>query len=233
MVLYGRVFGLAGTDNLRRDLLVSLLWGTPVALAFGFLGAVVTTILSMLIAALGAWYGGWVDELIQRISEVNLILPSLPIAIMVFILYSRSIWAILAVLVLLNIFGNGIKVYRAAFLQIRALPYIEAAQSYGASNLRIIISYLTPRILPVLIPQMVIMVPGYVFIEATLAYLGVSDPYLPTWGKMIFDALNVTSFQQDYYWIMQPITLLLLTGLAFAMLGYTLDRVLNPRLREQ
>lgn len=233
MVLYGRVFGLAGTDHLRRDLLVSLLWGTPVALAFGFLGAVVTTLLSLLISAWGAWFGGWVDGLIQRISEVNLILPVLPIAIMVFVMYSKSIWVILAVIVLLNIFGSGIKVYRAAFLQIRTLPYIEAAQSYGASNLRIIVRYLTPRILPVVVPQLVILVPGYVFYEATLAFLGISDPYLPTWGKMIYDALSVSPFQGDYYRILQPIALLLFTGLAFAMLGYTLDRVLNPRLREE
>lgn len=233
MVLYGNVYGLAGTDNNRRDLLIALLWGTPVALAFGLLGAVITTLLSMLIAAFGAWFGGWVDELIQRISDVNLILPVLPIAIMVFIMYSKSIWAILGVVVVLNIFGNGVKVFRAAFLQIRELPYIEAAQVYGAGNQRIILHYLVPRIVPVLVPQLVIMVPGYVFFEATLAFLGVSDPYIPTWGKMIYEALNVSWFSGNYYWILQPIVLLLTTALAFAMLGFTLDRILNPRLRER
>lgn len=233
MVLYGSVYGLAGTDNNRRDLMIALLWGTPVALAFGLLGAVITTLLSMLIAAFGAWFGGWIDELIQRISDVNLILPVLPIAIMVFIMYSKSIWAILGVVVALNIFGNGIKVFRAAFLQIRELPYIEAAQVYGAGNRRIILHYLIPRMVPVLVPQLVIMVPGYVFFEATLAFLGVSDPYIPTWGKMIYEALNVSWFSGNYYWILQPIVLLLTTALAFAMLGFTLDRILNPRLRER
>lgn len=233
MVLYGLVHGLAGTDNFRRDLIIALLWGTPVALAFGLLGAVVTTILSMLIAAMGAWFGGWVDDLIQRISEVNLILPTLPIAIMIFIMYSKSIWAILAVVVLLSIFGNGIKIYRAAFLQIQSAPYVESAQAYGAGDGRIILRYLTPRIIPVLVPQLVSLVPGYVFYEATLAYLGISDPFLPTWGKMIFDALSASGFEGNYHWILQPMILLLLTGLAFAMLGFALDRILNPRLRER
>ena len=96
-VLYGQVHGWAGTDHLRRDLGVALLWGTPIALAFGLLAALGTTITTMVIAAIGVWYGGWVDELIQRITEVNLVLPFLPILIMIGTFYSRSIWVILAV----------------------------------------------------------------------------------------------------------------------------------------
>lgn len=189
-VLQGRVYGLAGTDHQRRDLSIALLWGTPVALAFGLLGAIVTSLAAMLIAAIGAWFGGWADDLIQRITEINIILPSLLVAIMVYLMYSKSIWAILGVLVLLNIFGSAIKNYRATLLQVKEAAYIEGALAYGTGHWRIILRYLVPRIVPVLIPQLVILVPGYVFYEATLAYLGVSDPYLPTWGKVIYDALD-------------------------------------------
>jgi len=233
MVLYGQVHGLAGTDNKRRDLSIALLWGTPVALAFGIIGALLTSLISMLIAAFGVWYGGWIDNLVQRITEINLILPSLAIAIMVYLLYSKSIWAILGVVVLLNIFGSSVKVFRAAFLQMREAPYLEAAQAYGASRPRIIFHYLVPRITPVLIPQLVIMVPGYVFYEATLAYLGLSDPYLPTWGKVIYEAFTIGAFNGAYYWLIEPLTLLMLTGIAFAMFGFALDRILNPRLRAE
>ncbi len=152
MIVYGQVSGLAGTDDQRRDLMVALLWGTPVALAFGFMGAIVTSLISMLIAAVGVWYGGWVDETVQRITEVNIILPTLPVAIMVFVMYSKSIWSILWVIVLLNIFGSAIKNYRSVFLQVKQAGYIEGAQAYGASNWRIIMRYLVPRIVPVLDP---------------------------------------------------------------------------------
>jgi peptide/nickel transport system permease protein len=212
---------------------VALLWGTPVALAFGLLGAVVTSLLAMLIATVGVWYGGWLDELIQRITEVNMILPTLPIAIMVFILYSKSIWAILGVIILLSIFGNSIKNYRAALLQMKEAAYIEGAKAYGASNGRIIRRYLVPRIVPVLMPQLVMMVPAFVFYEATLAFLGVSDPQLPTWGKLIYDAITNGALQGHYYWILQPIALLMVTGLAFALLGFALERIVNPRLMDQ
>jgi peptide/nickel transport system permease protein len=232
LVVYGQVYGLAGTDHRRRDLTVALLWGTPIALAFGLLAAVGTTITTMIIAATGVWFGGWVDATIQRITEVNLILPVLPILIMVGTFYSRSIWLMLGVVIALSIFSAGIKTYRAMFLQIRTSPYIEAAKAYGASNWRVVFSYLIPRAIPVLIPSFVVLIPSFVFLEATLAVLGLGDPVLPTWGKIIDDAYsNGALYRGQYYWILQPSALLMLTGLGFSMLGFALDRVFNPRLR--
>jgi peptide/nickel transport system permease protein len=233
MILYGKVYGLAGTDHMRRDLMVALLWGTVIALVFGFLGAIATTLISMMLAAVGAWFGGWVDNLIQRLADVNMIIPVLPVAIMVYYLYSKSIWVILSVVVLLNVFSSVIKNYRAAFLQMKEAPYIEAAQAYGSSNWRIIFHYLIPRILPLLIPQLIILIPTYVCFEATLAFLNVSEPNIPTWGKIIFDAVNKGAFQGNLYWILEPVGLMVLTGLSFAMVGFALDSIFNPRLKTE
>lgn len=232
LVVYGKVHGLAGTDHVRRDLMVAMLWGAPIALSFGILAALGTSVLSMVIAATGSWFGGAVDEVIQRITEVNLVLPVLPILIMIGTLYSRSIWVILGAVVALSIFSSSIKTFRAIFLQIKESPYIEAARSYGAGNLRIIFRYLIPRLIPVLIPGFVIGIPSYVFLEASLAVLGLGDPVLPTWGKVINDAqAQGALFNGHYYWVLQPAVLLMVTGLAFSMLGFALDRIFNPRLR--
>jgi peptide/nickel transport system permease protein len=232
-VLHGELFGIAGTDQYRRDLTLPLLYGTPIALAFGLLAALGTAFLTMIIAALGTWYGGWLDELIQRITEVNLILPFFAILIMVGTFYSRSIWVILGVTVLLSIFTGQIKSYRAIFLQSKESPYIEAARAYGASSSRIIFSYLIPRMVPLLIPTLVSSVPTFVFLEASLALLGLGDPVLPTWGKVIQNAFSDGAlYSGRYYWVLEPALLLMLTGLGFAMLGFALDRVFNPRLRD-
>jgi peptide/nickel transport system permease protein len=232
-VSYGEVHGIAGTDHRRRDLSVALLWGTPIAMAFGLLAALLTTVTTMSIAAIGVWYGGWIDAIIQRLTEVNSIIPLLPILIMVGTLYNRSIWLMLGLVVLLSIFGLAIKNYRAIFLQVRELPYIDAARAYGASNMRIIFRYLVPRILPLVIPQIVTLVPSFVFLEASLAVLGLGDPILPTWGKVINEAYTQGAlFNGFYYWILEPSVLLMVAGLAFAMVGFALDRVFNPRLRE-
>ncbi|HEY4693921.1 MAG TPA: ABC transporter permease [Bellilinea sp.] len=231
-VLHGQSYGLAGTDHARRDLMVALLWGAPIALAFGLLAALATSILSMAIAAIGAWYGGWLDELIQRITEVNLVLPFLAILIMVGTFYTTSIWTILGVTIALSIFTGAVKSYRAVFLQVKESTYIEAAKAYGASNFRIVFLYLIPRMIPLLIPTLVSAVPAYVFLEASLALLGLGDPVLPTWGKVINDAYsNGALYKEQYYWILEPAVLLMITGLGFAMLGFALDRIFNPRLR--
>jgi peptide/nickel transport system permease protein len=232
-VFHGQVYGLAGTDQSRRDLVIPLLWGAPVALAFGLLASLGTLVLTMVIAAIGTWYGGWVDELIQRITEINLVLPFLSILIMVGTFYSRSIWVILGVTILLSIFTGAIKGYRSIFLQVKESGYIEAARAYGASNLRIVFVYLIPRMIPLLIPGLVSSVPAFVFLEASLAVLGLGDPVLPTWGKIIEDAnANGALYRGYYYWIMEPAALLMVTGLGFAMLGFALDRIFNPKLRD-
>jgi peptide/nickel transport system permease protein len=123
------------------------------------------------------------------------------------------------------------RILRAAFLQVKEAPFIETAKVAGASNMRIILHYLVPSIIPILIPQLITLIPSYVFLEATLGLFGVNSLY-PTWGKVIYEALRHGSAYGSGFWVLEPISLLLLTGLAFAMLGFTLERILNPRLRD-
>jgi peptide/nickel transport system permease protein len=232
-VFHGQVYGLAGTDHARRDLIIPLLWGAPVALTFGLVASLGSSLLTMIIAAIGTWYAGWVDELIQRITEVNLVLPFLSILIMIGTFYSRSLWVILGATIALSIFTGAIKGFRSIFLQVKESMYIEAARAYGASGPRIVFFYLIPRMIPLLIPGLVSSVPAFVFLEASLAVLGLGDPVLPTWGKIIQDAnSNGALYRGYYYWILEPTILLMFTGLGFAMLGFALDRIFNPKLRD-
>lgn len=231
VIVYGQVHGWAGTDHLRRDLSVALLWGAPIAMIFGILAAVGISVAHFVISGIGAWFGGVVDIFVDRLTELRMILPLLPILIMVGTLWSRSLWTILWVLLVFNLIG-GTKTYRAMFLQAREAPYIEAARAYGAGNFRIVFRYLLPRLIPVLVPAFVLAIPNYVFLEASLAILGLGDPLLPTWGKVIQEAYsNDALYKGLYYWLLEPAALLMLTGLGFSMLGFTLDRIFNPRLR--
>ncbi len=231
LVVMGQTYGLAGTDFMRRDLIVPMLWGMPFALGLGLFGALITTIVSMLVAAFGVWFGGWADALVQRITEANMILPVVAVAILFYSFYGASLWTILTLIVVLNAFGSPTKTFRAAFLQVKDAGYIEAAQAYGAPNSRIIFKYMIPRILPVMIPQLVTLIPGFIFLEATLGMMNVKSD-LPTWGRVIYEGLRYGSAWGSKFWVLEPITLLLLTGFAFSMMGFALDRVLNPRLQE-
>ena len=232
LVVYGAVYGLAGTDYRGRDLMTPLLWGAPIAIIFGVLAAVGTGLLTFILSAIGSWKGGWTDRIFQWITQVNIIIPLLPVLIMIGYLYTRSIWAMLGLVIALNIFSSNMITNRAMFLQAKEAPYIEAAQAYGASNFRIIFRYLIPRIAPTLLPQFVLIVPTFVFLEATLAVLGLGDPVLPTWGKVLNDAFSQGAlYQGHFYWFLEPALLLMVLGVGFSLMGYSLDRVFNPRLR--
>ena len=230
-VLLGQVYGAAGTDFSRRNLLVPLFWGMPFALFIGLLGSLVTTLVAMLLPAIGVWYGGWVDNVIQRVAEINMILPGLTIAVLVNVLFNMNIWIILGIVVVINAFGSPLKIIRSALLQAKEAPYIESARAYGASNVRIITRYLLPRILPLLIPQLVSQVPSFIFWEATLGFFNIKSNY-PTWGRIIYDGLARGALYGSPFWVLEPIFLLLLTSLAFAMLGAALEKILNPRMIE-
>lgn len=233
LVVYGKVYGWAGTDHLRRDLGIALLWGTPIALSFGVVASVSIVLIQMSIGAISAWFYGKVDTILQRITEIFMILPFLPILIMISLFYKFSIWVLLIVVIALSMFGSGVKNYRAMFLQIKEFPYVEAAKVYGAGSFRIITRYLIPKVLPTVIPPMVISVADFVFLEAALAILGLGDPLAPTWGKVIHDAyVSGALYKGLYYWVLEPSFMLLITSLSFAMLGFTLDKIFNPRLRE-
>ena len=232
LVVYGQVYGLAGTDHLRRDLTIALRWGAPIGLLFGVLAAIGAQVSTFVLGGIGTWFGGKLDATFHRITEVMMVLPTLAILIMIGHFFSRSIWVILGAVIVLNVFSGSMKVYRAMFLQAKEAAYIEAARAYGAGDFRIVFRYLLPRLVPVLLPQFVTVIPVFVFLEATLAVLGLGDPVLPTWGKMIHDAqANSALYMGNYYWMVLPSVLLMLIGFSFALVGYTLDRILNPRLR--
>ncbi len=229
LVLLGQVYGLAGTDYWRRDLIVPLFWGMPFTLLVGFVGTFITTLVAMLLPAIGVWFGGALDNFIQRLTEVNMVLPGLAIAVLVNALLGVNVWIILGIIVVLNALGAPIKSFRSAFLQAKEAPYVEMAQSYGASNSRIIVRYLIPRILPILIPNLVAQIPSFIFLEATLGFFNIRSSY-PSWGRIIYEGLSRGALYGSPYWVLEPIFLLLLTGLAFAMLGSALERILNPRI---
>ncbi|MEM4718260.1 MAG: ABC transporter permease [Desulfurococcaceae archaeon] len=234
VAILGTVYGIFGTDRLGRDLFMGVAWGTPYALTLGLVASLISTLLVMLIAAFAAWYRSVIDITISRVNEIFMVLPFLPTIMMIMVLYGFTIWTLLGVVILFSVLGSGaIKSQRALFLQIREMPYIEAARAYGASNIRIVFMYMVPKVIPMLIPNIITSVPSFVFLEAALAVLGVSDPLAITWGKILDEAYRYAALLGGaFHWIFAPALTLFLLSIAFASIGFTLDRVLNPKLRQ-
>ena len=230
-VVFGQVEGWAGTDYIRRDLLIPLLWGLPIALLVGLVGAIGTSLISLILAAVSAWKGGWMDYVLMRATEANMLLPVMAIGVLLYSYYNLSFWLIIVIIILSNILGSSTRVFRAAFLQEKEALYIEAARAYGASDWRIISRYLVPRIVPVLIPQVVMLIPNFIFMEATLAIFNVFDARFPTWGRILYSALRYGALYGSEFWVLQPIALMLTTGLSFVLISFALNRMLSPHLQ--
>jgi len=217
--VYGRVHGQAGTDHRRRDLMVALLWGTPVTLLFGVLAALALQAGSLVLAAMGRRHRGRIDPLFSRLTDVNLILLTLPFLVIVG--YFLSPRGILAALVLLSLIRAAIMVLRATFLPSGAGPQGGPAPASGT-------------MIALLLPSFLLAVPAFVFLDTALAMFGLRDPMLPTWGKIINDAfLQGALFKGYYYWIAQPAALLMVAAVGFALAGYALHRIFNPKLRTE
>jgi peptide/nickel transport system permease protein len=233
-ISYGKVFGLVGTDHLGRDLFVGIIWGAPVALAFGGAAASLTVLAQVVFGAFGAYYGRRADEVVQRAADFFIIIPVLPILILIGQLYQVTILAILGVVVLFNIVGGTTKVVRSLTLQTREELYVEAARSYGAPRRRILFRYIIPRALPYTFALLALNVPAFIFLEASLSFLGLGDQNIPTWGSIMGEASrNGALYNGLWWWIAFPAAGIVFTTVAFAFLGYAFDKVLNPRLREE
>ena len=173
------------------------------------------------------------DEIIQRITEILMIIPVLPILILISFIYRIDIWTLLLVIVALSPLGYTTKVTRSMAPQIKEEQYVLAAISYGASSWRIIFKHILPRVVPYIFSTIALSVPSYIFLEAALSILGLGDPVRPTWGKILSDAWEYGAAYQGYWWwIILPAAAIGLTAVAFALLGYAFDKVINPRLRE-
>ena len=233
-IIYGKVFGLAGTDLYRRDLWLGIIWGAPVALAFGTVAAVATALLQVVIGAAGAWFGPKWDELVQRLADFLLIIPVLPILILISVIYRVTIWSLLGWVILFSIVGVSSKIARSITFQIREEQYIEAARTYGASKTRMLFYYVIPRIMPFTFALVALSVPTYIFLEAALSFLGLGDPELPTWGRILGDAYSAGALYQGYWWwVILPAFMIMLVSLGFTLLSYAFDKIVNPRLREE
>lgn len=231
-VFAGSVFGLLGTDILGRDLFVGIVWGSRLALMIGLLVAVVSVNIGVIYAVISAYFGGTVDEVMQRIMETMASIPLLPILIILSFVMRPTIWN-LALLMVLFWWVGPVKTVRSMALQIKEEAYIEAARALGCSGWRIVFKHIVPQILPYTFALMALAVPSAILTEAGISFLmgavGIAEP---TWGRILHDAQRyAATINGMWWWVLTPGLLISLAGLTFVFIGNALDRILNPTLK--
>uniref|UniRef100_A0A7C2FWN6 ABC transporter permease n=1 Tax=Thermosphaera aggregans TaxID=54254 RepID=A0A7C2FWN6_9CREN len=241
IIVKGNAYGFSGTDDLGRDLMQVLLYGTPIALAIGLTTAIITTFIGVFAGIASGYYGGLIDEVIQRIADIIGNIPTLPILIIIaqiaqteYAQYGpevKALMTILTIIAVLIVFGwGGLAItVRAMTLSIKEEPYIDAARALGASNSRIIFKHIFPQVAMYASASLVASVPGAILSEAGLSVLGIRHGW-PTWGAILSRARD-TGRYDIWWWIVPPGIMLSITSLAFILLGLAIEKIVEPRLR--
>jgi peptide/nickel transport system permease protein len=229
LILGGKVYGLMGTDELRRDLAIGILWGAPIALFIGLSVSIASVVIGLIYGVIAGYKGNRTDEGLMRINDIFYTLPALPLLVIMSVTLGRSIFLITGFLVIFGWAGTA-KVTRSLAMQIKNLQYVEAARLMGQSDLKIIFKHIIPQLLPLTFASIAISVPAAILGEAALSFLGLGDPSIPTWGQLLHEANSAGAASRGlWWWIMPPGFMIALTGLSFVLIGNTLDSILNPK----
>jgi peptide/nickel transport system permease protein len=220
-----------GTDDLRRDLAVGILWAAPVALFIGLTVSVAAVLIGLIYGVVAGYKGSHADEGLMRINDVFYSLPTLPLLVILSMTVGRSIFLITGFLVIFGWVGMA-KISRSLALQIKNLQYIEAAKLMGQSDIKIVFKHMIPQLLPLTFASIAIAVPSAILGEAALSFLGLGDPSVPTWGQILHEANSASAASRGlWWWIVPPGLMIAITGLAFALIGNALDNIVNIRSR--
>lgn len=231
LIIGGKAFGIMGTDELRRDLAIGLLWGTPLALFIGLVVAIASVVMGLLYGVYAGFRGKKTDEFMMRFNDVIYALPALPFLIILSVTISNSIFVMAGFLMIFGWVGIA-KVARSMALQIKNTGYVEAATTMGQKDSKIILRHILPQLLPYAFASIAISVPAAITTEAGLSFLGLGDPSFPTWGQILHDANTFGAAARGiWWWILPPGIMIAITGLAFVFIGNALDGIVNPKTK--
>lgn len=233
MVLVGSMSGLMGTDNMKRDIFSGLISGLKWALFIGIATSFIAVIIGVMYGIISAYFGGFVDGFMQFIYQIFIGIPVLPVMIVMSAIFKPSIWTMIAMMILFSWTGSVMTV-RSMAMQLKEETYIEAARTIGAGHLRIIFNHLTPLLLPFSFASMALAVPSAIVYESSLSLLGFGDATIVTWGQILHDAMKGSAVLSGlWWWIIPPGILIAILGMSFAFLGFALDKILHPKLRNR
>ena len=219
-----------GTTNQGMDVFSQLVWGSRVALIVGLLSALGSVVLGTLIGLIAGYFGGWVDEVLMRLTDVAFGIPFLPFAMVVISIAKPSLGLVI-LLVVFFLWRTTARVIRAQVLTLKTRPFIWAARAAGAGDVQILFRHITPNVLPLSFLYMAIGVQGGVMLEAALSFLGFGDPNVLSWGIMLNAAFQAGAMRSAWWWVVPPGVALSLFVISVFMITRAYEERLNPRLR--
>jgi peptide/nickel transport system permease protein len=223
-----------GTTQTGQDVLTQLLAGTRFSLIMGFVIGTLTMIVSVIIGLVSGYFGGWIDEVLSLFTNVFLVLPTLPLAILLaaFAAY-RGPLTIVIVLVVTG-WSWGARVLRAQTLSMRNRDYVEAAKASGENTLHIIFFEILPNEISIVAAELLGTVIYAILAETGLEFLGLGDITSTSWGTMLYWAGNNDALLLGaWWWFLPPGLFIAILGAGLAFINFGIDEIANPRLRTE
>lgn len=218
-----------GTDDLGRDVLSRVLYGTRVALTVAFVAAGLAGLIGTALGLIAGWYGGWADRIISRLVDIWMAFPPVLLSILLVAVLGSGIHSVIAAIVIID-WTRFCRVVRAETQAQASMDYVVAARTIGFSRLHILLREILPNVAPALIALVSLEMGIAVIVEAILSFVGLSvSSDTPTWGGMIAQGRQIV--YQGWWVLVVPLTVLFATVLAFNQLGDGLRRALDPVMR--
>ncbi len=217
---------LMGTDDLGRDLLSGILWGSRVSLMVGLLAALTSTGIGVIVGSVAAYYGRRLDDLLMRVTEFFLVIPRFFLVLIIVALFGSSLWNIIFVIGILS-WPVTARLVRAEFLSLKEKEFVQGARAIGSSDARIILHHMLPNAGAPIIVSGSLQIARAILMEAGLSFLGLGDPNQMTWGVMLY---NAQRFLRHAWWTATfPGLAIFFIVMGFNLVGDGLNDALNPR----
>jgi peptide/nickel transport system permease protein len=219
-----------GTDSLGRDILAMIMHGARATLLIGLFASAVATLIGVSAGAVAGYFGGWIDEAMMRVAELFQTIPNLIFVLTIVMILGSNLTNIVIAIGIVS-WTSIARLTRAEFLALRDREFVQACRAMGMSNARIIVGEILPNALPPVIVLSSLVVAGAVLFESAVSFLGLGDPNVASWGRLIGDGRQL--IRSSWYISAIPGVAVMMTVLCLNLIGDGLNDALNPKLRDR